>query len=61
LRAKALDELASNLRILAEKPVDDCITRDRRRAVTCERFERFALTGPDPAGDSDRWWPLGAR
>jgi hypothetical protein len=58
---KALDELASNLQILAEKPVDDCITRDRRRPVTCERFERLALTGPDPAGDRDREWSLGAR
>jgi hypothetical protein len=61
LRPKTLDELAPNLRILAEEPVDDCITRDRRRPVTCERLERLALTGPDPAGDRDRDWPLAAR
>jgi hypothetical protein len=61
LRPKPLDELTSNLRILPEKPVDECITRDRLRAVTRERFERLALTGPDPAGDRDRKWPLGAR
>jgi hypothetical protein len=61
LRPKPLDERASNVRILTKKPVDDCIARDRRRAVTCERFERLAFTGADPAGDRDREWPLGAR
>jgi hypothetical protein len=53
LGTEALDQLAADLRIFTKKLMDDLIARLRRRTVSCERRERLALAGPDPAGDGD--------
>ena len=61
LRPEARDELAPNVGVLAQQPVNDGVAGDGRRAVAAECFERCALTGSDPAGDRDREWAVGAR
>src|SRR5262249_53152285 len=52
--AEPLDELALNLPVLAEQPVDDVVARDRRRTVPGERPERLALARADAARDGTR-------
>src|SRR5207244_6883753 len=58
LRAEPLEQLALDFRIAPEQTVDDLVTRPRRGAVACERFERRALAGADSTSDRDCERPL---
>ena len=53
LRAPPLAQSRVDLLVLPQQPVDDLVTRDRRRALARKCFERRTLAGTDAARDGD--------